>query len=139
MSTSLIGNDLGLMKDELKGNVIKEAYFFCIKQYGYYYYDKNNDNKKITKSVFQGVKKDSLTFNEIKDIYNNKTIEKYIENRFYKSLNTLNITIKSTKLSIKKNNDKKLVNNSYIPKHINDLNHNLDNRTFINKIKNNYL
>ena len=132
-----LGTDLGLMKDELKGNIIKEAYFLGIKQYGYHYYDKNNNN--ITKSVFAGIPRDSLNFDEIKDIFNNKTIEKFIPIRFYKSFKDLNITIKSTKISIRKNSDKILVNNSYIPKHINDLNHNLDNRTFFNKIKNKIL
>jgi len=101
LSHDLVGRDLGLMKDELSGSIIKEAYFLGIKQYGYYYHDK--ENKKITKSVFAGVSRDSLTFNEIEDIYSNKTIEKKIQNRFYKSLNNLNITIKSTKISIKKN------------------------------------
>ena len=34
-----IGSDLGLMKDELKGNIIEKAYFLGIKQYGYIYKD----------------------------------------------------------------------------------------------------
>jgi hypothetical protein len=34
---NLIGKELGLMKDELNGNVIEKAYFFGIKQYGYTY------------------------------------------------------------------------------------------------------
>lgn len=37
-----IGSDIGLMKDELKSNLISEAYFLGIKQYGYYYYDKKH-------------------------------------------------------------------------------------------------
>jgi hypothetical protein len=31
----LVGKELGLMKDELDGNKIEEAYLFGIKQYGY--------------------------------------------------------------------------------------------------------
>jgi hypothetical protein len=31
----LIGKDLGLLKDEMNGLIIKEAYFLGIKQYGY--------------------------------------------------------------------------------------------------------
>jgi hypothetical protein len=31
----LIGNDLGLLKDELNGLVIKQGYFLGIKNYGY--------------------------------------------------------------------------------------------------------
>lgn len=45
----LIGKDLGLMKDELNGLRIKQAYFLGIKQYGYWYLDK--DNVRIQKSV----------------------------------------------------------------------------------------
>jgi hypothetical protein len=38
LDLTLIGKDLGLMKDELNGIIIKEAYFLGIKQYGYYYH-----------------------------------------------------------------------------------------------------
>jgi hypothetical protein len=79
-----IGNELGLMKDELKGNIIEEAYFLGIKQYGYYYYDKYDNNKKIERSVFAGVPRDSLKFNEIEENFNGRTIEKILNVRFYK-------------------------------------------------------
>ena len=58
-----IGSDLGLMKDELNGSIIKKAYFVGIKKYGYQYYDKSN--QLITKSVFAGIQRDSLNFDEI--------------------------------------------------------------------------
>jgi hypothetical protein len=104
-------NKLGFMKDELNGKVIKEAYFLGIKQYGYYYI--NDNNEIIEKSVFAGVTRNSLTFDEIKEIHNNKTITKTITNRFYKSLTTLNISIKNNmKLIITRTNNKKLVNNN---------------------------
>lgn len=74
-----------------------------------------NTNERIEKSVFAGVIRDSLTFNEIKKIFNGKTIEKETSTRFYKSLKNLNITIKNIKISIKKNNTKLLLNNNYIP------------------------
>jgi hypothetical protein len=35
LESKFIGNDLGLMKDELNGLTIKEAYFLGIKKYGY--------------------------------------------------------------------------------------------------------
>jgi len=47
LDTSLIGKELGLMKDELDGKVIKEAYFLGIKQYGYYYYDTQGNKINI--------------------------------------------------------------------------------------------
>jgi hypothetical protein len=119
LSDNLIDNNkLGYMKDELQGKVIKEAYFLGIKQYGYYYKD---NNEIIEKSVFAGVTRNSLTFNEIKQIHNNKTIIKTITNRFYKSLTTLNISIKNDiKLIITRTNSKKLVNNNYYPLQINN-------------------
>jgi len=51
----LIGNELGLMKDELKGGIIKKAYFLGIKKYGYI------DNNELVHSVFSGVERNSLT------------------------------------------------------------------------------
>jgi len=50
----LIGTELGLMKDELKGGLIKKAYFLGIKKYGYI------DNNNITHSIFSGIPRDSL-------------------------------------------------------------------------------
>nr|YP_009498234.1 hypothetical protein [Lactifluus piperatus]AWX53020.1 hypothetical protein [Lactifluus piperatus] len=47
----LIDNELGKLKDELKGGVIKKAYFFGIKKYGYI------DNNNYTHSVFSGVER----------------------------------------------------------------------------------
>jgi hypothetical protein len=129
-----IGDGLGLMKDELKGNIIEEAYFMGIKQYGYYYYDKYDNNKKIEKSVFAGVARDSLKFNEIEEIFNGKTIEKILNVRFYKSFSNLDIVIKPCKISIKMNNKKKIINNNYIPLNINNCKHEFDNRDFITKL-----
>ena len=60
LPSKFIGDDLGFMKDELNGLMIKEAYFLGVKKYGYQYEDKNGN--LITKSVFAGVKRDSLTF-----------------------------------------------------------------------------
>jgi len=60
LEDKFIGSELGLMKDELNGLSIKEAYFLGIKKYGYQYYDRND--KLITISVFAGVRRDSLTF-----------------------------------------------------------------------------
>jgi hypothetical protein len=128
-----LGSDLGLMKDELKGKVISEAYFLGIKQYGYYYYD---ENKKKEKSVFAGITRDSISFKEIESIFRGQVLEQTNEKRFYKSFNNLNIVIKSSKIRIKNNPSKILINNNYLPLNIYDLNHELDNRTMFEKLKN---
>ena len=116
LSEFLIGSGLGQMKDELNGKVIKEGLFLGIKKYGYWYLDDNNN--KIEASVFAGVKRNSLSFNEIIDLSHGIKLHKTIDNRFYKSFNDLNISIKSANISIQKSDRKQLVDNIYIPLHI---------------------
>jgi hypothetical protein len=111
-----LGKDLGLMKDELKGVVIKEAYFLGIKKYGYQYLDRNNN--LISKSVFAGIQRDSLTFDEIIKLGNGETFVKEVPLRFYKSLINLSIKIDSTHLTISRSLDKPLLNNKYLPLHL---------------------
>src|ERR1700741_4637576 len=59
----LIGTELGMMKDELNGKFITEAYFLGIKQYGYKYLDENN--QVIERSTFAGVPRNTISFNDI--------------------------------------------------------------------------
>lgn len=118
LDSSMIGSDIGLMKDELNGLVIKEAYFLDIKKYGYYYLDKFNN--KIEKSVISGVERDSISFNEIKSIFNDgKQIIREIPSKFYKSFKYLNIKIQNSSITIKQTNHKLLINNKYYPININ--------------------
>lgn len=119
-----VGKGLGLMKDELEGNIIQEAYFLGIKKYGYWLIDDNN--KHVSKSVFAGVTRNSLDFYEVKDIFNGKIVTKEIPIRFYKSFKDFSIITKSTKVSIIKSLDKPLVNNNYIPLNIMVLSENLE-------------
>lgn len=63
LDDKFIGQGSGLMKDELNGLMIKEAYFLGVKKYGYQYIDKQGN--LITKTVFAGIIRDSLTFYEI--------------------------------------------------------------------------
>ena len=128
-----LGNELGLFKDELNGNIIKEAYFLGIKQYGYSYKDK--DNNIIEKSTFAGVPKNTITFSEIRDIHNGKAIFKNIKPKFFKSLKDLSITIKKDiKLELKRTNKKVLKDNIYLPPRINNVNDN--NYNIFKSIKN---
>ena len=114
LDPSLIGPELGMMKDELKGQVIEEAYFIGPKKYGYYIIDSETGIRKEF-SVFSGVPRNSLSFAEVKTIFEGNIVTKNISNRFYKSFNNLNITIKDTTISVKNTNDKVLVNNIYLP------------------------
>jgi len=126
-----LGDDLGLMKDELNGLMIKEAYFLGNKKYGYQYEDKNGN--LITKSVFAGIERDSLTFEEIIKLSQGETLVKEIPLRFYKSLKTLSITIDSTHVSINRSIDKPLINNKYIPLNLNS--NNSKSNSFFNYLK----
>jgi hypothetical protein len=110
----LIGKDLGQLKDELNGGVIKKAYFLGIKKYGYI--DENN----AVHSVFSGIERNSLSWNEVGKIANGFTIIKNSSVRFFKNFISLNITIKnSLETSIVFNPRKKVNNNLYKPLKIN--------------------
>lgn len=110
---SQIGTEIGLMKDELNGLLIKEAYFLGIKQYGYYYIDSLGN--KVEKSVFSGVTRDSLNFNEVKHLFKGGTLIKETPNRFFKSLKYLTVSIKTVKIILSRNSDKKCVHNQILP------------------------
>ena len=51
----MVGTDLGLVKDELAGNRIKEAYFFGVKKYAFI------DHAGQVKTVFSGIARNTLT------------------------------------------------------------------------------
>ena len=84
LSDDCIGKDLGQMKDELSGNIIKEILILGCKQYGYYYFDENN--VKHEKSVWAGVERNSLLFTEIFYMFKGGIINKIVNSRFFKSL-----------------------------------------------------
>lgn len=110
----LIGEELGQLKDELKGATIKKAYFLGIKKYGYI-----DSNNKIH-SIFSGIERNSLTWNEIEQIANGFTVVKQTPIRFFKNFNTLNINIKNNlNTSIIFNPRKILIKNFYKPIKIN--------------------
>lgn len=90
------------------------------------------------RSVFAGVPRDTLTWPEVKTIFNGQTIKKQIPLRFYKSFKNLSINIKSDlEMVLTRSNDKQLINNQYIPMNIDNLNH--DNLSLFNKLKNKIL
>jgi len=95
LPSNLISNSIGLMKDVLKGDKIKEGIFISPKLYGYKTY--NNDEKIVAR----GIPINTLTFEDIKDIYNGKEITKCV-NKLFKNINDL--TIKSRNIDIKTKN-----------------------------------
>jgi hypothetical protein len=131
LDDKFVGSELGLMKDELDGLTIKEAYFLGIKKYGYQYLDKNNN--LVTKSTFAGIEKNSLTFDEIIKLSKGEKLVKEIPLRFYKSFQNLSITIDSTHVTISRSLDKALINNFYLPLHLHSTN--LEKNWFLNYLK----
>ena len=105
----MVGSDLGLFKDELEGDFINKAYFLGIKKYGYI----TNTGKVFT--VFSGVKRNSLTFEEVEQIARGYKLLKISGFRFFKSFKDLIITIKKTPISIEYKPLKKCINNIYYP------------------------
>jgi hypothetical protein len=109
----MVGKELGQMKDELNGCIIKEAYFLDIKKYGYYYLDKNGVIKNS--SVFSGIDRDSLTFDEVRNIFNGVVLTKTSKERFVKTFKTLQIKVITINISINFNPFKELLDNVYQP------------------------
>lgn len=106
LPTQLVGKELGQMKDELDGGLIKEAYFFGIKKYAYIY---NNE----IKTTFSGIPKNSLTWQDVLRLVLNKSIEVKIPDQFFKSLQNLEIKIKPKNVNLTFDNSKELINNNY--------------------------
>ena len=113
IDSSLIGPYIGQMKDELGGGVISQAYFLGIKQYGFWYY--NSEGQRVEKSVWAGVTRDSLSFKDMISLREGNVISRVLDNRFFKSMVNLSITIKSATVSIEFKPHKKLVGNIYLP------------------------
>jgi hypothetical protein len=107
LPANMVGKELGLMKDELDGGVIKEAYFFGIKKYGYI------DNNNSVKSIFSGIPRNGISWEDILKLKNNETVVKQVPDQFFKSLNKLEISIKSKNVNLTFDNDKQLIGNDY--------------------------
>lgn len=119
-------DELGDFKDEMNGLIISKAIFLGIKQYAYQYL--TQDNNVITRTVFSGVLRDSLTYEQFELLLSGGDLKIKNKNRFYKSLTHFNIKIKDTETIILKSSLKPLVNNEYLPtrrKNINTLNQSL--------------
>lgn len=108
LNDSEIGDRLGLMKDELKGKFIKYGYFLGTKQY---WLKLSDDN---IKSVFTGVKRNSICENEINKIISGGTVSKEFESLFYHDNKNLTINSKNIKKRIMwTQNLKELIGNNY--------------------------
>lgn len=127
----MVGDDLGQMKDELKGGWIKEAYFFGVKKYAY------TDDKNNVKTIFSGLVRNSLTWEEVVRMSKGETILKEIPAQFMKNLSKLEISILHKWVEIKFKSDKILKDNQFLPIEINDINVNVFTRIskiFVGKI-----
>ena len=63
----------------------------------------------------RGVTRNSLSFNDIISLRQGSVITRVLDNRFFKSMVNLSITIKSANVTIEFKPHKQLVGNNYIP------------------------
>ena len=115
---SFINNELGGLKDELKGQIISRAYFLGTKEYGYQI--KYPDGSLSDHSVFAGITRHSLTFNEIERLAKGEVLYKTKPIQFNRDIKHLKIQIKEDiPVQLKKSSHKDIIDNSYITPHIN--------------------
>ncbi len=121
LSKKWLNSEIGSLKNELAGvavdGKITKAYFLGLKNYAYQYIDINT-NQTITCSVWAGVPRNSLTWEQIEILANGGTIKIFRKGQFIQSLMNLRVYIKDTSLTIKANIDKILEDNRYISKDI---------------------
>ncbi len=115
---SFINNELGGLKDELKDKIISKAYFLGLKKYGYQI--KLPDGSLLDHSVFAGITRHSLSFNEIEKLAKGEVLYKTKLVQFNRDIENLKIQIKeNVPVHIKKSSDKEIIDNNYITPHIN--------------------
>jgi DNA polymerase type B, organellar and viral len=134
---NFVGEEIGQMKDELKGKVIYRGLFLGNKKYCYQYFD--DDNILQTISIFAGIpkkKENILTWDDFVKMSRGETIKVKLSNTFERNFSSLDIQIKETTVNINKSNNKKLLNNKYIPLHIKILNHKFNFNFKFNSILN---
>ena len=114
LDNKFISKELGFMKDELEGGIILEGYVFGIKQYILRIRDK--DNNIFDKSVWAGIKRNSLTLEEARLLSinpRNFVLDKDVDSVFLHDNSTLNITIKDLKRTVQFNPQKELEGNLF--------------------------
>lgn len=84
------------------GDELKKLIFFGIKKYAYI------DNNNNVKTVFSGLVRNSLTWEEVTKLASGMTLNKEIPKQFFKSLSKLEISIKHKFVSVKFETDKKI-------------------------------
>jgi hypothetical protein len=86
LDPKLVGPEIGMMKNEMNDILIQEAIFICPNQYAYKYIDRKGN--LVIKTVFSGITRDSLTWDEILILANIAEREVQLKKRFM--INLLN-------------------------------------------------
>lgn len=73
---------------------------------------------RVEQSVFSGVTRNSVSFNEIESLLNGVQIKKETPRRFFRSLKHLQLKIKPLVTTLMQNNNKILINNTYFPRFV---------------------
>jgi hypothetical protein len=85
---------------------------FIKKKYGY---QVKIDADIIDNSVFSGIERDSLTFDELLQIRDGAKLKRGVPTRFKKSIVDMNIVNQNLELTLSKTHHKTLVDNDFIP------------------------
>ena len=109
LPSSYVNNELGGLKDELKGMIINKAYFLGTKKYGYQI--KLSDGSLIDKSVFAGIPRDTIPFKDIEKLAKGEILHTTKLIQFNRDLHQFKIQIKNNiPVQLKITNKKKLIN-----------------------------
>ena len=137
----LVGESLGLMKNELKKygcEYAERAIFVGNKKYAYQFIDMNE--KLETRSVLSGVKRNFLNWGQFKNKPNGGFETVKLPNVSMHNFNSLSISIEDRFVKVKKSESKILLKNKYYPKHIIDFpNFNEIISIKLKKLYNNYI
>jgi hypothetical protein len=118
-------SEIGGLKNEMikhDAEQISEGYFIGVKEYALKIINKKGEETIFT--TFAGVKKNSLTWNQILQIVNGETVIVKSYNRFYRSFHALTVKIKNeVDIKIKANPNKVLKDNDYLVPTVHEFNH----------------
>lgn len=117
---NMVGEGIGQLKNELIGKkdslVIDEFYAFGNKMYAY----KCTDSKGIQKtySTIAGVAKNTIEWSQVLEIAKGNSVTIECEDVFTRDIKNLDIEIKPRTIKLKAINNKKLVDNNYLPESV---------------------
>ena len=88
--------------------------------------------------MFAGVKRNSLSYDQIIQLLNGGEIKVTNKDRFFRSMTSFNIKIKDMETIVKINSDKELIDNEYLPLNVNLVDYGCSIKPYLNSINSTY-